>query len=342
MSKTSPKGHKHLKISWSALGRFEECKRQNRLVSTGHRSHFQDRRNFLQGTVVDLAMRTLLETAGDRTDPQPGLLHEFVKDHFRIAISKDSGEKGIIKWKGNPEEDKIRILKRCLKAADRLEPWLYENVLPYEYLPEARGVGTIGIPDENDELQRVDLFFATDILLRIEEGNWSILDLKITENEQYTSGKTLGQLTFYAIGLAARLGIPVTDFQKLSFVTPLLREMEHTVYPDAEDFRYMVTRITAYAQSHWAGDYSPKSQPDDECHYRCPVKHACPLFAIPPGKFSMLSVANMRKPDAAEPDPRPDADEDHGLAQAGAGPSPEGSPDGGSAGVPDGEPDQGA
>lgn len=291
-------GHRHVKLTWSGLLRHEECSLQDKLYREGNRSKFADRRNFLQGTVVDLAMRELLEEGGGES------LVDRTKRIFEQQIG-DSSE-GTIKWRGNPAEDRKLILNRVVRASERLEPWLYENILVdgVDYQPEARGTGTIGVPDGRGSQSRVDLFFATDILSRrVEAEKFTVWDLKVTENEQYTQGKTLAQLMFYAVGLAAHLQVPLAAFEKMAFVTPLLKNIEQPTFPDREDFRYLLTRIERYAQDRWAELAVPKDEADGDCRYRCDVKRLCPLFQVEPsvgGKVSLLGSAARRAGKAYE------------------------------------------
>jgi len=122
--------------------------------------------------------------------------------------------------------------------------------------------------------------------------------LKVTRNDDYVRGKTLGQLTFYALGWAAHFRLPVREISKLAFITPLATQFEIITRPGPDDFRYMLTRITDYAQNVWADERSTKPEKDSDCTYRCDVRHACPLFAVAVGenrRISFEETVRLRK-----------------------------------------------
>lgn len=283
---------KPIKISWTGLLRHEECPRRDHLIRQGLRDDRNvDQRVFLLGNVVDNAMRAWLDqdspVLGDlipRAEPMVDSYVQSLKDENKLLRWKDNGDRG-------------RVIRDAEEALARLEPWLWENIIPHPYQPEARGHVQIQVPDQTGNIRPIRLFYATDILVKPE--NFTIYDLKTTRNEQYIRGKTLGQLTFYAIGIAARFGIPLREVTKLAFLTPLCRDIETTVYPTSDDFRIMVQRITRYAQAVWAGYYPTKLARDSVCQYRCEVKAHCPLGQDPKpdssGRVDFAAVARMRK-----------------------------------------------
>lgn len=290
----SEEGHKHLSVSWSGLCRWEECPREDQLTREGLRQDISDKRNFLQGNVVDNAMRKWLE----QTHPQAGELVPLAEEMFEYWTT--NGEK--IVWKGSAESDKARVLENCRKALARLEPWLIQNVLPYPYQPEARGKVEIQVPDQFGVLNRILLFYATDILVQRNEGQFEIYDLKTTANANYVKGKTLGQLTFYALGVSAAAGIPLRSIAKTAFITPLTPQFETEVIPNKDDYAKMIQRITRYAHSVWSGYAPTKKARDSHCTYRCEVRNYCPMGQQPKadssGRVDLLQVARMRNTEA--------------------------------------------
>lgn len=279
-----------MRISWTGMLRFENCPRQDHLARNGYRDQNADQRVFLTGNVVDNCMRLWLDQDG----PKPGTLVPLAEPMIEDFVTKQT-----IKWKGSETVDRARVLSDCQEALTRLEPWLTDNVLPYPYQPEARGTARIRVPDAFGTSQNLDLFFAADILLQ-KQDKFVIIDLKTTRNEQYVRGKTLGQLSFYAVAVAAKYGIPLRDIAETTFLTPLCRDITTTVYPDVDDFRVMVQRITRYAQQVWAGNIETKSARDNDCLYRCDVAKHCPMGQEPlpgdNGKVSFTDVARTRKP----------------------------------------------
>lgn len=286
-------GHKHMRISWSGLLRFEECPRRDYLVrNKAVPKGAVDQRNFLVGSITDNCMREWL----DQDDPIVGDLVPRADEMLERWV-REAQEKGKIVWRGSEAEDRKKMLADAREALTKLEPWLCENVLPYDYQPEARGVATVNIPDQAGELHRVELFYAIDILVR-RDGLFTVYDLKTTRNENYVKGKTLGQLPFYGLAISAAFDIPLREVHRCAFVTPLTRTMETEVYPSADDYRYLMSRITAYAQAVWAGNMPTKRMRDSGCDYRCEVKSACPMGQTPSpdstGRVSFDSVARLR------------------------------------------------
>ena len=276
-----------LKISWSALLRHEECHFKEMGHRDGmHRNATLDGRNFIGGTVADVAMRRWL----DQPEPIPGTLVNSAKEVFEeLAIENPERP---IRWKGSAAADQRKVLADVEEALTKLDPWLTEHVLPYDYQPEARDVGVIGVPDRDGTVRAIELFFAVDIAVKPTDF-YSLYDLKVTRNDDYVRGKTLGQLTFYSLAWAARFGIPVTQISHRAFITPLATQFETVTTPTADDYRYMMTRITDYAQSVWADERRTKMEKDSDCSYRCDVRHACPLFAVPVGDDRRISFAEV-------------------------------------------------
>lgn len=280
-----------LRISWTQLTRYRECKRQGQLYLQGMRDKsLSNSRNFAEGSITDVSMRKWLEN-----DPQPGGIMAFAEQTFNEWLDENESS---TRWRKSAREDKIAIQKNVTEALQRLEPFLLENVIPYDFQPEARGTALLTLPDGQGRKRKVELFFAVDILTKLPEGFW-IADLKTTRNESYTKGKTLAQLSYYALAISIAEGIPLEDIYKLSFITPLLRDIETAVYPTKEDYSVLLKTIQSYAVDMWSHVPQPtKEEPDFECRTMCEVRHHCPLMQTPKSKdgtISFMDVANIRK-----------------------------------------------
>lgn len=279
-----------LRISWTNLLRSEECVRQAKLHTAGKRQQISDRRSFLAGTVTDNTMRKWLELP----DPLSVDLVSMGTEMFERITEEQDGQ---IKWKGKPLEDQKNILNNILEALDKLQPWLKENILPYDYEPEARGYSPMSIQDWHGVKRPVELFYGVDIAVQKPDEMW-LIDLKTTRNDSYVAGKTLAQLTFYSIAWSIKYSVPLDNF-KLTFITPLTKRFETHVTPTQEDYSYMLQRIQRYAWLNWKEDYAPtKKEVDYECRFQCDVRRSCPLMQDVPavdGKISFMDVVNQRK-----------------------------------------------
>ena len=281
-----------LRVSWTNLTRYQECKKQSKLYLQGMRdSSLSNARNFAEGSITDVSMRKFLEN-----DPAPGKIMQFAEESFAAWMDEN---KENTKWRESYKKDSNTIKKNVTEALLRLEPWLLENVVPYEYQPEARGTATLKLPDAQGNKRTVELFFAVDILTKLPESFW-IADLKTTRNASYIKGKTLGQLSYYALAISIAQKIPVDEIYKLSFVTPLTKEIETAIYPTSTDYAVMLKTIQNYALDMWSSEPMPtKEAPDFTCKTQCEVRHVCPLMQAPPveenGTLNFMNIVEQRK-----------------------------------------------
>ena len=281
-----------MRISWSGLLRWEKCHRMDSLIRAGATQADLNKRNFLTGNIVDNAMRKWL----DQDHPEPGRLVELADEMFEFWTT--NGE--TIKWKGIEAQDRAKVLSDAKEALTRLEPWLIEHVIPHAYQPEARGWAVVQVPGVDGELVEVELFYAIDILVRLEDGSFWIIDLKTTRNEQYVRGTTLAQLPYYALVISAAFGIPLQEIKQVSFLTPLCSQMLVSVEPDAEDYRYLLQRITSYVHGVQSQDWSMRPTKDSVCDWDCSVKSSCPRGKMPKadsdtGRVDFMQVAKSWK-----------------------------------------------
>lgn len=281
-----------MRISWSGLLRWEKCHRMDSLIRAGAEKSKVDSRNFLTGNIVDNAMRKWL----DQDEPKPGQMRGFVDEFFEYWTT--NGDQ--IKWKGSEAADKAKVRADAYEAVDRLEPWLFTNVIPYQYQPEARGWATVEVPDASGVLVEVELFYAIDILVRLPDGKFWVIDLKTTRNANYVRGSTMAQLPYYALVISAAFGIPLADIDKVSFLTPLTDEIESGMVPEADDYRFLLQRITAYVHGALAQDWTMRPAKDSVCTYECSVASSCPRGKMPKmddatGRVDFMQVANSWK-----------------------------------------------
>lgn len=262
------------------------------LVRAGAEQGDLNKRNFLTGNIVDNAMRKWL----DQDEPPAGGPVQYAEEMLHEWTT--NGEK--IVWKGTEASDKARVLKDSKDALIRLEPWLREHILPNGYQPEARGWAQIQVPGADGNLVDVELFFAVDILVRrTSTGKFWIIDLKTTRNERYIRGTTLAQLPYYALAISAAFGIPLNEIDEVSFLTPLTSEIETKIVPTADDYRFLLQRITSYVHGVQAQDMTMRDYRDSVCQWECAVKTSCPRGKTPmpdtSGRVDFSEVARSWK-----------------------------------------------
>lgn len=259
-------------ISWSSLKRWENCP-QHQLRTIKKETRQNDKgRIFLPGTVCDLTQRRWLESS----NPQKGEMEQMVEDVFNGVLAK--GEH-IIQWKGNPTKDKEEVKRFCRETVKNLEPWLIENVLPYEYQPEVKFRAHMEIPYICEGMRApVKMIGGIDLVVRREDGRFRLYDLKITKDASYIR-MTLAQLTFYDLAW----GVIQGDFnlgEEWGFVVPALPEMLIPVTVDHEDRRVMMSRIVKYAHGVWSDEWKPKA--DDVGCMWCEAREVCEKFKTIP------------------------------------------------------------
>ena len=253
-------------VSWSGLKRWEHCP-QHQLRVIRHEVERSDRgRVFLPGTVCDLVQRRWLE------DPQPGQMPEMVETVFAEVVAE---RESVIKWRGNPVQDQADVQAYCREVLTNLEPWLVENVLPYDYQPEVRFRAYLQVPYLcEDRLGLVKLIGGIDLVVRDDRGKFRLYDLKVSRNPTYLRS-TLAQLIFYDLAWGAIQGdfYHATDW---AFVTPALPEKTIPITVDRDDRRVMLSRIVKYAHGVWRDSWHPKAD-DEGCQF-CEARGACDKF----------------------------------------------------------------
>jgi CRISPR/Cas system-associated exonuclease Cas4 (RecB family) len=251
-----------VKISWSSLQRWELCKQKQHLVSQGLTLPGKDVRNFLAGNVVDSIQKTWL-------DNPVGKMSDMVAEHMEKAIAK-AEEKNSIKWRN--KNDKSNIFKSCFEATVALQPILEARVLPYDYEPGKWFTQVVNIKDQNTgEVKEIILRGEFDLLVKEPDG-FVVWDLKTTKDNDYWK-KTVGQLVFYDLVIMSMFNeYP----KKTGLIQPLCDEQVKEFYFDNTHRAEIWARISAFAHSEWAQDYTPKKD-NDGCSF-CEVVSICAKF----------------------------------------------------------------
>ena len=257
-----------LKISWTGLKRWEECHQRQLRTIQGKAPKSADGRIFLPGSVCDRAMRKWLES----DNPQPGEMAEYV-DEFLLFFSEEDPQY-VIRWRGDPRDDKAKVRKFCKDLVNELEPILLRKVIPYRYQPEVRFRVPINIPDLNGNPRQILLNGGIDIVVLDDDDDYEILDLKSTADESYVRGGILGQMTFYSIAWGQYVG-QRDQPKRAGFVVPATREKLVPVEVGTDERRVMLSRIVRYAHGVWREQWQPI--PGQHCG-RCDVKGSCDHF----------------------------------------------------------------
>jgi hypothetical protein len=270
-------GRVTLRLSWSQLRVHEECKQKGYLSRTRKRAALSDQRNFFPGNVTDRVVRDWLN-GGDYTPGSLAPMVEMVMDREERNIRegkpdpdpKKHVEPGVLKWRDR--EDKSRIFKECTEAAEKIEPLLQKYVVPFDFQPDFRFDAPLSIPHPRGGRETVTLIGYMDILVRDNNENWWVFDVKHTRDSSYWR-KTVGQLTFYDLAVFLMFGKPTAGtalFQPLA--TPITHPHRVTDQARAE----ISQRFVGLARDIWNEDHTPKAD-NAGCNF-CDFKHACTKF----------------------------------------------------------------
>lgn len=216
-------------------------------------------------------------------EPPPGWMAAHIDeifDHAEVEV-RETGD-GVVKWRDSQDRAKLRAW--CKDLVTRLEPILYELVIPYEYEVAARFKVPLTIPGLDGAPRKILLTGEMDLLTwrpaRVPRAIW---DLKATEDTSYWR-KVAGQITFYEIAVWGMTG----QWPEVSgLIQPMCPEQVPRFSFGAEERRQMFVTICNVAADIWSKNLPPKADPAG-CD-RCPVKQACPKFAH--GRGRMPSVA---------------------------------------------------
>ncbi len=259
---------KPLRISWSKIRVWEECREKSFLQREGKRSKVTNIRNFWPGTVVDQIMRVWLEAPANSVRPDMVDLVAEVMDRSEVEEKADGN---IVRFRDAADREQIRTF--CTELVRRLQPILTEHVLPYPHEHGKWFKVPMSIPDRDGRPREILLTGEMDLL--VHNNGPVVWDLKGTADDQYWR-KVVAQLTFYDLAIWASTG------QKTRFVgliQPMCTErmLAFEVTDDAR--RDLMVRVQRFAHDVWANE---RGCTDDtsKCHW-CDVKHACTRFSQP-------------------------------------------------------------
>ncbi len=154
---------KPLRISWSQLRNHTECRQKSYLIRSGKKSSAIDLRNYFHGMVVDRAMRRWLHDEGRQPQQMMTYVDECI-DEEQAQAKHTAG--GIVRWRNASDRADMRAF--CVELCRRLEPLLYELVLPYPFRNGYRFTAPVQIPGPDGSptvihlVGEMDLFVVND------------------------------------------------------------------------------------------------------------------------------------------------------------------------------------
>jgi hypothetical protein len=248
------------------------CGQRGWLMSQRRSSPIKDSRNFFHGTVSDRIMRNWLD------DPQPGqmpkMVDEYMESSEKEGLSKGDGQ---VKWRHKNDKEDVRNF--CVELTTRLEPILYDLVVPFDYEPAKRFKIPMTLPGLDGEPTDILMTGEFDLLVRDHEQKFHVWDLKATADNNYWK-KTLGQLVFYDLAVSAMMGeSPIQS----GLIQPMCDERVVDFAFTDDDRRAMLARIMAMMRAVWT-EYHPPKASVTGCNW-CPVRHACERYS---GKPSLV------------------------------------------------------
>lgn len=257
-------------LSWSRLRVHDVCPAKGALLKD-YKSPLSDLATYIHGMIADQLMRRWLSFR----EPPPGWMAAHVDEVFEATVreARETGD-GIVKWRGPVHKREVRDL--VLELVIRLEDILAEYCLPFDWVPAYR----FAVPLEVGGIQ-ILLKGEIDLLVFDSTGRIAVWDLKATKNNDYWR-KTVGQLTFYAIAVAASDARLLGAWPAVSgLIQPMCDQRVLPVTITRQAIREMGARIERAARDILAGRLDPRL--NDDCP-RCEVRQACPLFkATSPG-----------------------------------------------------------
>jgi hypothetical protein len=273
-------------ISWSSLRAHLECKQKAALLRSGKKNASSNIRGYFHGTVVDRVMRTWLEN-----DPQPGEMPGMVEDILNAEELKAIADgDGVVRWKS--ATDRADTTKWCQELVRRLEPILYDKVIPFEYEVAKRYRVPVIVPFLDGSPREIFLAGEMDLLVRDEHRQFRIWDLKGTADDSYWK-KTMGQLIFYDVSTHAMFEQYAVES---GLIQPMCKNQVLSFTFTEDDYANMWNMICRMATDIWQRDDTPKES-NSGCSF-CHVRHACSKFApVNPGanerRMSLQGMARL-------------------------------------------------
>lgn len=255
-----------IRISWSALRNWKDCKQRAKLVRTGKRHKLENERNFLPGNITDRVVRDFLKSG----EFDKGTMADMVDDYLK----KQVGEAKNIKWKGTKAADLAEIKKDCIQAVNVMEPYLLKYVTPYEQYADYKFNAPMhAARNGGGDPIHVTLNGFMDILVRDDKGRWFVFDVKHTKDKDYYK-KTGGQMVFYSTAVELIHGTAPTA---AALLQPLVEKKPVQPIPTGEAARKeLFLDITRMANDIYFDEMPPRA--DNTLCGWCNVQHACVKF----------------------------------------------------------------
>jgi hypothetical protein len=261
-------GSMTVRISWSSLKTWEECRQRGKLTREKKRAKATDVRNFFPGRVTDRVVRYWLsDDPLNNRGGMPDMVESVVATELG-DVEKNKEE--IISWRHQTDRDDV--IRQCIEAVKNIEPALERYVLPYTWQVDF-GFRTPVLMQSPWGMERVVLNGYMDIIVYDPETDtWRIYDVKHTENKDYWKG-SFGQLVFYGYENQVRTGqIPL----EVGFFQPLVKESVKRFKIDETHINQLAGRVQSMAWEIW-NDITPPRRDNKFCGF-CDVKHACIKF----------------------------------------------------------------
>lgn len=253
-----------VRLSWSSLRSWRECKQRVKLQRAGKRSKVEDARGYLPGTISDRVVRDWLQNP----DRKPGEMVSMIPGQLEKSVSEASR----VKWKS--EDDKQRVIQDCIEAVTTVEPQLMKYVVPFEHEEDfSFSVPMLAASAGGGDPIPVTLNGFMDILVKAGGDKYFIFDLKQTRNNDYWK-KTAGQMVFYALAVELQYGVQPLG---AALLQPLAKPTVKPIEVGTEAMQALAADITQMANDI-VNDDMPVRKDTKECTF-CNVKMSCPKFA---------------------------------------------------------------
>lgn len=271
-----------VRISWSGLRTHAECKQRSYLAREHHLATINDKRGYFPGSVSDRVVRNwLMNDPEHHLGEMPDMVTSVVDLVKTEWVDEDQG---VVRWKDSG--DRAKVEAECREAVEKVEPYLIKYVLPFEYEADYSFEAPVELlHPRTGEPILVLLNGKMDILVRDARSDWMILDLKHTRDEGYWR-KTVGQLSFYDLGIEVLYGRPAV---MTALLQPLCTERLKRYKPSSQSRVELMTRIHAMAID--VTDGIKDVRPDTKLCGWCPTHHACEKFAPVTDKKGRKRVA---------------------------------------------------
>jgi CRISPR/Cas system-associated exonuclease Cas4 (RecB family) len=253
-----------LKISWSGIRTYEECKQKRHLQMQRKELKTANQRVFFPGTVTDRVVRDYLNANGDMN--MPAKVSDIMDREQKII--EDDG--GFMQWKDT--SDRKRVEADCIEAVTKIEPALVKLVLPFKYQADYGFKAPLKLPHPDGGKDTAILNGFIDVIVQDDDGEFHVYDVKHTKDNSYWR-KTSAQLSFYDLSIRITEG---KYTKSVGLLQPLCDEEVKMIPLDDMSRTSIIQRISAMATDTWKGDFTPRV--DNKICGMCNVRHACSKF----------------------------------------------------------------